>query len=173
MARARQRIGCITGDHAERAVVQLWRESHRSEGTIRQYLSWVRRFRAYCRALGLSKSEQLTRRGADEFARRYRGPRVRRPSPEVVRASARSALHAWSYALQKLCRVLPEWLPPASPARLAPIVAEYVTYRKRYRGVAERTLVLDVATAKEFLAALSSRRRSAAQARVSLPFRQL
>jgi site-specific recombinase XerD len=63
--------------------------------------------------------------------------------------------------------VLPEWLPPASPARLAPIVAEYVTYRKRYRGVAERTLVLDVATAKEFLAALSSRRRSAAQARVS------
>jgi integrase/recombinase XerD len=167
MARARPRTGWITGDYAEREVVQLWRESYRSETTIRQYLHWVRRFRAHCHAFGLSELEQLTRRGVDEFARRYRSPRLRRPSPVVVRASARSALHAWSYAVHKLGRELPEWLPPATPEPLAPLIVEYAAYRKRYRGVADGTLISDVAVTKGFLAALKSRRRSAAQARVS------
>jgi len=167
MARWSSRQRCITGDQDEQKVVQLWRESHRAESTIRHFLHRVRLFLNYCRAAGLSESDQLTRDGADEFARRYRGPRLRRPSPTRVRPWARSSLHAWSYALHKLGRVLPAWLPPATPAPLAPLIAEYAAYRKRYRGVAEGTLIKDAATAKEFLAALKSRRRSAAQARVS------
>ncbi len=147
-------------------MVQLWRESHRAESTIRQYLFQVRHFRVYCRKYGLSEAELLTRDGAHEFARRYRGPRSRRASTAWVRCRARSALRAWSYALHQLARALPEWTPPATPAPLAPLITEYLAYRKRYRGVADRTLIHDAATAREFIAALKSRRRSATQVRV-------
>src|SRR6266536_2429807 len=167
MARRKPPYGCITGDKDERKVVQLWRESHRAESTIRIYLHWVRRFRTICLAFGLSESEQLSRDGVDAFARRYRGPRSRRPSLQGVRASARHALHAWSYALHQLGRALPEWQSPRTPAPLPPLIAEYVEFRKRYRGVAERSLIRDVETAKQFLAVLRLRRRSLARARIS------
>jgi hypothetical protein len=42
----RQRLKLL--DDRERAVVDLWRRGHLSAGTIRIYLDWIRRFRAFC-----------------------------------------------------------------------------------------------------------------------------
>jgi len=60
-----------------------------------------------------------------------------------------------------------EWSLASPRAPLPPLIAEYVTFRRRQRGVAEGTLNRDVPTAASFLAALRSRRRTVARARVS------
>lgn len=158
---------CATRDADEPKVVQFWRESHRTEGTIRQYLLWVRRFRIYCRALGLSDCEQLTREGVDRFARQYRGPRMSRPAPGRVIGPARHALFAWSCALRSLGRAVPQWSAPPAPKPLAPLLAAYVAYRKQHQGVAEGTLHRDRLTAKEFLKIVRSRAGTVGQPRVS------
>jgi len=161
MARASPRTDSVTSED-ELRVVQLWRESHRAESTIRDYLNQVKAFHRYCRTFGLSEFEHLTRDGVEEFARQYSGP-----SPARVRALSRPALRAWSYGLQLLGRALPEWQPPAKiPAPLPTPLAEYVIYRRRHRGLAEPTLARDVWTAKHFLASLGPRRKSLARIRV-------
>jgi site-specific recombinase XerD len=55
---------------------------------------------------------------------------------------------------------------PATAA-IRPLVGEYVAYRKRYRGVAARTLIRDMKTAEEFLATLRSGGRAVTRVRVS------
>ena len=153
-------------DEDEAEAVRAWRESHRAESTISAYLQWVRRFRAACRAQGLSEVEQLTQAGVDAFARRYRGPRLGRPVPSRVRAPARHALRAWAYVQRRLGRSVPEWQPAPVSIPESPLIAEYLSYRRRHRGVAEGTLVRDAATAKRFLAALASRKRAIGRARI-------
>ena len=147
--------------------MQFWRESHRTEGTIIQYLSWVRRFLLYCRTFGLSETEQLTRDGVDRFACQYRGPRMLGPAPCRVQSPARRALFAWSCALHTLGRAMPEWCLATTPRSLTPLMTEYVAYRKRSRGVSEATLVRDRQTAEEFLKVVKSRVRKVAWARAT------
>lgn len=158
---------CATGDAEELKVAQFWRESHRTEGTINQYFLWVRRFHIYCRTFGLSEYEQLTRDGVDHFACRYRGPRMLGPAPLRVRCPARKALFAWACALRSLDRTVPQWCLATTPKLLTPMMAEYVTYRKRSRGVSEGTLIRDRQTAEEFLKVVRSRVRTVARARAT------
>jgi hypothetical protein len=158
--------GSIERDEVEAEAVQVWRESHRAESTIGVYLQWVRRFRADCRARGLPEFEQLTQAGVEAFAHRYCGPRLRRVVPGRVRGPARHALRAWAYVQRRLGRVVPPWQPVPLPASESPLIAEYLAYRKRHRGVAEGTLPRDATTARLFLAALRSRGRTAGRARV-------
>ena len=139
------------GHPDERAVVQLWRQSQRTEGTIRQYLRWVWRFGAYCRASGLSETEELTRDGVDRFAEQYCGPRMRQTAPARVRRPARVALGAWSWGLRSLGRRVPDWIVEPSPEPLPPLIEQYVRYRRRNRDVSEGTLLRDIPTANEFL----------------------
>jgi site-specific recombinase XerD len=153
-------------DEVESKVVHVWLESQRTHGTIGQYLQWVRRFRAYCHAFGLSEDEQLTRNGVEEFARRYCGPRLGRAAPRRTRGPAFKALFAWWYALRTVGRPVGEWSSHLTPTPLPPLIAAYVAYRRQHRGVAELTLVRDVSTAVQFLAVLRSRGRTAARARV-------
>ena len=167
MARTRLYHHRIARDEDESKVVGFWRDSHRTDGTIAQYLHWVRRFRSYCRGLGGGESTQLTRDGVEKFARQYRGPRMRRRAPRRVSGPARTALFAWSYALKKLGRPVPEWLPSPPPVTLPPLIAEYAAYRKRRSGVADRTLKRDLRTAEEFLATLSSRGQTVTRVRVT------
>lgn len=164
MERGRRRF--VELDEAEAEAVRVWRESHRAESTIGVYLHWVRRFRADCRARGLSELEQLTQAGVEAFARRYRGPRLRRAVPSRVRSPARHALRAWAYAQHRLGRVVPQWQPTPAADSESPLIAEYLAYRRMHRGVAEGTLARDAATAKQFLAALRSRKRAVGRARV-------
>lgn len=146
--------------------VRVWRESHRAESTIGVYLQWVRRFRADCWARGLSELEQLTEAGVEAFARRYRGPRLLRPVPSRVRAPARHALRAWAYVQHRLGRPLPQWQPAVVLVPESPLIAEYLAYRRRHRGVADGTLAHDGKTARLFLAALRSRERAIGRVRI-------
>jgi integrase/recombinase XerD len=164
MERGKRRY--LERDEAEMEAVRVWRESHRAESTIGAYLQWVRRFRADCRARGLPELSQLTQAGVDAFALRYRGPRLRRAVPGRVRGPARHALRAWAYVQGRLGRVVPPWEPVPEPTPESPLIAEYVEFRIRHRGVAIGTLVRDRATAKQFLAALRSRNRAVGRARI-------
>lgn len=167
MARTRMHRRRIAPAEDEPEVVRFWRDSHRTERTILQYLHWVRRFSSYCRGLGVAESTRLTLNGVEEFARQYRGPRMRRPAPRRVSGPVRSALLAWSYALRKLGRRVPEWQPPPPVVTRPPLIAEYVAYRKLHRGVTDGTLKRDIQTAEGFLATLRSRGRSVTRARVT------
>ena len=164
MERGRHRD--VGRDEAETEAVRVWRDSHRTESTIGVYLQWVRRFRADCWARGLSEFEQLTEAGAGAFARRYRGPRLRRSAPGRVLAPARHALRAWAYVQHQLGRALPPWRPAAVLVPESPLIAEYLAYRRRHRGVAEGTLALDGDTARRFLAALRSGKRAVGRVRI-------
>jgi len=66
-----------------------------------------------------------------------------------------------------LGRSVPEWRIAPAPAAIRPLIAEYVSYRKRYRGVAPATLLRDVRTAEEFLAMLRSQGRAVARVRIN------
>lgn len=162
-----ERIVCHGADVLERAVVRVWRRSHRAEGTSIQYLHLIRRFRDYCRRQGLDEMQQLTLRRVEEFARWYVGPRLRRSSPERVLAAADNAVFAWAYALRHLGHQVPAWRTPQGLAPLPPLIAEFVAYRRTHRGVAASTLVSEASTAVEFLAVLKRRRRSLSQIRAS------
>ena len=48
-----------TNDDRERAVLAFWRKGHLSNGTIVNYLLWVRRFRIYCNKRKLLETEHL------------------------------------------------------------------------------------------------------------------
>jgi hypothetical protein len=64
-----------TNDDRERAVLAFWRKGHLSNGTIVNYLLWVRRFIIYCNKRKLLETEHLTATGVRRFALAYIGPR--------------------------------------------------------------------------------------------------
>lgn len=157
----------IPRDAIEREVVRVWHRSRWLPSTCAQYLLMVRRFRRYCRDRRIDDVEHLTRREIEEFARRYVGPRLRRPAPKRVFAAAHQALFAWAHALRALGRGVPEWQPPAAPAAVSPLLAEYVAYRQAQCGVSPTTLRYELLAANEFLEMLRIRGRRLASIRTS------
>jgi integrase/recombinase XerD len=154
-------------DSRERAVVELWRKGHLSEGTIVIYLQWVRRFRKYCEQRRLVNSEQLTASGVDRFISAYVGPRLkRRTSSQNSRILANNALHAWACALSALGTPTPPWR-ERHTAPLRPLLKEYCGYRRVHHGTSERTLVRDLETAQGFLLHLQSTERPIKHASLS------
>lgn len=148
-------------DDRERAVVELWRRGHLSLSTIQVYLHWVRRFKTYCDRRKLIEADQLSSAGALRFARNYAGPRLNgRVSARSSRDAARNAIHAWACALRSLGVCVPTWRNESEAPALPPLVNEYCEYRRAHVGVAESTLVRDVATVQQFLQHLRRRRRT-------------
>lgn len=146
----------------------LWRRSGFTAGTVVHYSQWVRRYTTFCRSHGLEVLDGLTLDGAADFARQYVGTRTRHRNSPANRASARSALRAWSWALRLLGYQVPDWLPvPRARPALPPIVREYAEHRERRRGVAPSTLLRDVEVAQHFLRVVQSRRRRIGTVRVS------
>jgi integrase/recombinase XerD len=137
-------------------VVQLWRSSRLSHGTLVIYLQWIHRFRTYCNQRGLDETSQLTLEGALRFAQDYAGPRKGRSLAVQTRFVARNALHAWACALRSLKVPIPPWCPKAPPARLPPLLAAYCQHRRSHCEVAEATLGRDLETARAFLGLLRS-----------------
>jgi integrase/recombinase XerD len=148
-------------DERENAVVQLWRRGHLSWSTIQVYLSWVRRFRAYCGRHKLIEAEQLSRAGALLFMRTYAGPRLNgERSARSTCDSARNAIHAWACALRSFGETVPAWLGQPDKQALSPLFNEYLEYRRVHNGVAASTLIRDLDVAQRFCDHLRGRRRT-------------
>jgi site-specific recombinase XerD len=148
-------------DEREQAVVHFWRRGHLSRNTIRVYIGWVRRFRAYCLRRELIEADELSLVGVCRFAGTYAGPRLKGKSLKRSTCnSARNAIHAWACALRTLGETLPaRESAPAKPA-LPPLLDEYREYRRAHNGVAESTLVRDLDVARRFHQHLRERRRT-------------
>jgi site-specific recombinase XerD len=148
----------------ERAVVDLWRRGHLCHGTIQIYLQWVRRFVAYCERRKLDQSEQLTSSGVLRFIGAYAGRGLKgRVVAGETRNVARNGLHAWACALGSLAVAVPIWREKEARP-MPPLIYEYRRYRKAHNGVADGTLVRDVAVACGFLNELRCRRKPVARA---------
>ena len=151
-------------DSRERAVIELWRKSRLSAGTIVNYLHWIRRFRKYCDKRKLLETGQLTAAGVRRFTRTYVGPRLMgRQSSQNSCNFANNALHAWAWALGSLGTPLPPWREKRVPS-LSPLLKEYRHYRRAHNGVSDRTHVRDVETALSFLEQLRCGRKTIARA---------
>ena len=154
-------------DDRERDVVTLWRRSQLSNGTMMNYLRWVRRFRNYCETRQFDETEWLTASRVKRFVRTYRSPRFKgQRSSDNMHDMARKALHAWSCALDTLGASMPLWR-EKQRAPLPPLLKEYCNYRRAHNGISGRTLIRDVDTARCFLVQLRDAKRSIKQ--VSLP----
>jgi site-specific recombinase XerD len=151
----------------ERRVIQQWRSSRRSAGSIATYILWVRRFRARALAEGLDDVGRLTLAASRAFAKSYVGRRRGRQVKASTRYVACKALHAWSCALQLLGESVPPWRPAPSPSRRSALLTAYHEYRRCHRGVSERTLVRDLDVASAFATSLRSRGRGIVGARVA------
>jgi site-specific recombinase XerD len=143
-------------------VAALWRAGARKPGTINQYLLWVRRFRE---SLGAkADGAMLTRDRVDDFARSY--SRRRGCAPDNARNGARSALRAWSWALRSFGLKVPKWIEPLRPARLSPMLEQFVAYRLKHGGISPTTVPIEVAHISEFIAFLRDRSRRPDAARI-------
>src|SRR5258708_1701209 len=147
-----------------RRVVEIWRKSGRTPGTIAVYTYWARRFVDHCSARGMSPVACLRRKevervvacGKSRYGRRgWGGGR-----------SALVATRALSCALAALGDEVPVWeAPPCSP-RLRPVLRDFVEHRLRYRGVAPSTIPGEVACATSFIEFLRDRGRRIGAARL-------
>ena len=147
----------VPRDERERRVIDVWRQCGLTDGSMAVYLCSVRRFRAHWRVLGVDEIERLTHADVMGYARGYVGPRLGRRVKDWNRQSVRSAMHAWSCALQSLGVAVPPWRSQPVPRRWPALVKAYGEYRRSQRGVAVRTLPRDTAVASGFLRSLRSR----------------
>ena len=148
-------------DERERAVVELWRRGHLSGNTIRVYMGWVRRFRAYCVRRELIEGDQLSLVGVRRFTSTYAGPRLH--GKRLTRRtcdSAQNAIHSWACALRALGETLPAWHGHPKARALPPLFNEYREYRRAHNGVAESTLVRDLDVAQRFHQHLRNKQRT-------------
>lgn len=154
-------------DDRERDVIRVWRAGGLRDSSIGVYLNWVRRWRAHWARRDADEVGHLRLRDVLAFAKGYVGPRCRRPARESSRLAASNALHAWACALRSLGLSVPQWRPPPLIEPAAPLIQEYGEYRRVHRGVADGTLVHDMATASAFLQMMRARDRRVADVRVS------
>jgi len=148
-------------DERERAVVQFWRRGHLSWNTIQVYLSWVRRFRAYCLRRELIEADELSLAGVRRFTSTYSGPRLKgKGLNRLTCDSANNAIHSWACALRALGETLPAWDSAPTTQTLPPLLNEYREYRRVHNGVAEGTLIRDLDVARRFHQHLREKRRT-------------
>lgn len=130
--------------------------------SIHQYLLWVRRFKAYCRAQSLEESSQLTLAGVGVFVTWY--AKNRGIDRTLAFEGARSALRAWALALDVLGYAIPHWEPASDPTSLScPLLEAFMDHLAEQRGNRARTQRKKVAYIAGFLAFLGDRQRSVTQ----------
>jgi site-specific recombinase XerD len=152
----------VPRDDRERRVIGVWRRGGLTDGTIAVYLSSIRRFRHHCRKASVDEIERLTYADVAAYAKAYIGPRRGRRVKHWSRHTARSAMHAWSCALQILGVPVPPWRSAPESRRWPALVNAYGEYRRSHRGIAVGTLLRDMELASGFLGSLRSRSRSVA-----------
>jgi|SRR5579875_1325735 len=157
----------VHNEDREQAVVRLWKKNGISAGAVVRYLQWVRAFRAYCQRSHLEETSQLTLEGLRRFLHAYAEPRKTGPIAPASSHVARTALHAWAWALGALRAPVPEWRAPRASAKLPPLLAAYCDYRRSHCGIAETTLRRDIWTAKVFLVRMPGGRKSVSRISIS------
>jgi integrase/recombinase XerD len=136
-------------------VIRYWGEKGYSEGTIRGYLVWLKRYRAH---FGTTTGrDRLTRRDVLHFARRCAHRHNISPATAVRRSV--SALRAFSRALAALGEEVPPWRPSKRPGAFEALLLEYRCFRTRLRGVRASSLDIECRHARDFLRWLRRRGR--------------
>jgi integrase/recombinase XerD len=131
-------------------VIRVWRANGITWSTIRVYRRVVRQFYDDCGQRGALAKEQLTRECAERWAVRH--ARRCQSDADNVKATARSALRAWSWGLHACGVIVPSWdNAPAATAALPALQEAFMRYRSEVRGVAESTIRRDVDLVGEFL----------------------
>ena len=137
-------------------VVRVWRDNHcLRTSSIRQYLPWIRRFKAYCHDRGVEETPQLTRAGATAFAKWY--ARRRGIDRDIVVHIARCALRAWSLALGAMNASLPEWESPRCHPLPPRLLREFAEHLRQHRGSPEGTIGKRIDHITRFLEFLRAR----------------
>ena len=151
------RVPSVAQDELEARVVALWRASGRRPSTIQEYLIWVHRYRASVEEHGSVPGWRLTLKATRAFVARYarRNGCVERPAF----LAARSALHAWSCALQTLGYDVPDWIEPIAGPPVLRQLRSFLDYRAHQIGVSPATLHRDTVCITEFLRFLRTRGR--------------
>lgn len=138
-------------------VTSRWRESGRTPATISRYLYWARRYVSACLGGAARLRDWLT----ESAAKRFFSARVRAGDTGPT-----SAVRALACALAGMGHELLPWRPPRPERPLVPLVADFVAYRLRHRGVAIRSAHFDATVASAFLRLLGRRRRAVADVRL-------
>lgn len=140
----------------------MWRQSDLKPGTITLYLRWVDRFKAYCRAVGLHESRELTFAGVRHFAKSY--AREHDVSEETAYQIAHCALRAWAVALTASGHYLPRWSTPSvAPKPRSPLLEAFAEHLRVNRGNPESTIHTKIVQMSALLTFLRSRRRRVEQ----------
>ncbi len=139
-------------------IVASWRASGRTPATISRYLYWARRYVDACSERGADLDACLT----EVAVKRFFAARVK-----VGDTGPTSAVRALAYALFGMEHEVPPWRPPRPEIRLPPLVAAFVAYRLRHRGIAIRSSRFDAKLVSTFLVFLGRRHRTVADVRVS------
>ncbi len=141
-----------------------WTASGRTSATIAVYMYWARRFIAFCVARGLDPIAHLTPEVVEQCVARPARPRRRRGSgPGRVPFNSVRAL---SYALAAMGHAVPSWQKRIDAPGPSGLVAEFVGFRVRHRGVAPSTTPGDIRVATMFLGFLRTRDRRPSTLRI-------
>jgi site-specific recombinase XerD len=154
-------------DEREAVVISVWRKSGLTDGSITQYLQWVRRYRDYCKRVGRDEIQYCTLKNALAFGVSCRAKHRRGFIGVDSRELIQSALRAWRCALQSLGYPTPDWKSVPPKNRQPSLIVEYSKYRVLHRGVAPATLARDVQIVSEFIDLLQSRNKSIRSAQIS------
>lgn len=141
----------------EAAIVRQWKASRRTEGTIQNYLTWLRQFLRYRYERGLPAVDGLSLYEVRVFARWY--SRKQRRSFDQVFHGARSAVRAWALALRGLGHQVPEWDRPKKHQLRSVLVREFAQHRVDHGAVSPHTIASESSCAVEFLQYLRRRGR--------------
>lgn len=126
------------------------------DSSCRQYLQWIRRFRAYCARRHLDERSELTLKGAHRFIAWY--GRRRHLGTGPWRASARTAMFSLNRVYQVLGLNAPRWhSPTVKPLATTPLQKAFVAYLLDHRGSPEITVRKQLAHLRKLLSHLQWR----------------
>jgi integrase/recombinase XerD len=126
------------------------------DSSARQYLQWIRRFRAYCGQRHLDERTELTLKGARRFVTWYARRRHLVAGPWC--ASARTALFSLNRVYQVLGLDPPNWQTTAAKRSAAtPLLRAFAAYLINHRGNPEITVRKKLAHVDKLLSHLRRR----------------
>jgi len=142
---------------SEKDVVRMWKRTGLAQRTIANYRRFLGIFFSYCAERKLQPVSQLTIAGVDRFHSWYIRHSIRTLNRASLRASVRSPLFSYAWALAQSGVEVPIWKAPVARVAPPPIVAEYLDHARDHRGLAGSGLARDASTLTTFIAYLKAR----------------
>lgn len=150
-------------------VKHVWQRNHHlRRGPFLLYGYWVHRFARYCLIHSLDQRTELTRCGAERFARWWHSHGSRRQGGlKQAIAGSHMALRAWTYALTMLGETMPPWTSLPPPPTLDARFDSFARYLRDVRGNPPQTIHKKLAELAAFYR--FRRRRRAVNRPIRLP----